>query len=206
MYTQDQLYEFYKEFMEPRIEKNIQGLISIQKEKGLQAKDTLLSCADRLFQKCIRQQQEGTKQPIRYIHFFYMNLSLLTGNYDIQINAFNEQSYMDKTESMELWNPSFIMEFFAEEMREMEAEGKKQVFRFGYPQMMELKKRSYPIYTILAGQFILNHVEDIAGLPSFSEMEKAEGLQMVFGGYMDAGIQIWPKIQPEEEKIQEEKQ
>lgn len=206
MYTQDQLYEFYKEFMEPRIEKNIQELTFIQKEKGLQAKDTLLSCADRLFQKCIRQQQEGTKQPIRYIHFFYMNLSLLTERYDIQVNAFNEQSYMDKTESMELWNPGFIMEFFAEEMREMEAEGKKQVIRFGYPQMMELKKRSYPIYTMLAGQFILNHVEDIAGLPSFSEMEKAESLQMVFGGYMDTGIQIWPKVQSEEENGQEEKQ
>lgn len=206
MYTQDQLYEFYKEFMEPRLEKNIQKITSAQEEKGIQARDALLTCADRLFQKCIRQQQEGKKQPIRYIHFFYLNLSLLTGCYDIQINAFNEQSYMDKTESMELWDPGFIMELFEEEMNEMEAEGKKQVFRFGYPQTMELKKRSYFIYAMLAGQFILNHIEEIAGLPSFSEMEKTEDLQMVFGGYMDKGIQIWPKVQPEESNGQEEKQ
>lgn len=205
MYTQDQLYEFYKEFMKPRIQKNIQEIRAIQEEKGLQLKDALLSRADRLFHKCIRQQQEGKKQPIRYIYFSWLNLSLLTGCYDIQINAFNEQSYMDKTESMELWNPAFIMEVFEKEMKELESEGKKQVFRFGYPQMMELKKRTYPIYTMLAGQFILNHVEDIAGLESFMEMEKAEGLQMVFGGYMDTGMQIWPKVQPEEENIQEER-
>ena len=205
MYTQDQLYEFYKEFMKPRIQKNIEEIRAIQEVKDLQLKDSLLSCADRLFQICILQQQEGKKQPIRYIYFSLLNLSLLTGCYDIQINAFNEQSFMDKTESMELWNPGFFMEFFEKEMRELEEEGKKQVFRFSYPQMMELKKRTYPIYTMLAGQFILNHVEDIAGLASFLEMEKAEGLQMVFGGYMDTGMQIWPKVQPEEENVQEER-
>lgn len=205
MYTQDQLYEFYKEFMKPRIQKNIEEIRAIQEEKDLQLKDSLLSCADRLFQKCILQQQEGKKQPIRYIYFSLLNLSLLTGCYHIQINAFNEQSFMDKTESMELWNPGFFMEFFEKEMRELEEEGKKQVFRFSYPQMMELKKRTYPIYTMLAGQFILNHVEDIAGLASFLEMEKVEGLQMVFGGYMDTGMQIWPKVQPEEENVQEER-
>ena len=32
--------------------------------------------------------------------------------------------------------------------------------------------------------------EEIAGIPAFGRMEKEEGLQMVFGGYMDTGIQM----------------
>ena len=71
MYTQDQLYEFYKEFMKPRIQKNIQEIRAIQEEKGLQLKDALLSRADRLFHKCIRQQQEGKKTAYT-LHIFFL--------------------------------------------------------------------------------------------------------------------------------------
>ncbi len=200
MYTQDQLYEFYKEFMESRLEKNTQKILSVQDEK-----ESLLTCMDRLFQKCIQQQQEGIKQPVRYIHFFSLNLSVLTECYNIQINAFSEQSYMDRTESIEFWNPGFIMELFEKEIKEMEEEGRKKVFRFGYPQMMDLKKRSYSIYAIMAGRFILNHVEEIAALTSFSEMKKEEEFQMIFGGYMDKGVQIWPKVRSIEKSSQEKK-
>ena len=34
-------------------------------------------------------------------------------------------------------------------------------------------------------------VGDITSLASFQEMKKAKDMQIVFGGYMDKGIQIW---------------
>lgn len=199
MYRQEEYLDFAKEYLSSNMERNKELLAKEFEKNGSQIRDVLLSCMDRLFQKCIKQQMEGIKRPIRYIHFFYLNLAVLTGNYDIQINAFSEESYMDATESMEFWKPSFMMQMYKRDMEELEKEAKKQVIRFGYSQMLEVKERSYLLYLILAGQYLAGLAEAIAEIPSFYKMEKADGIQMVFGGYMDTGIQIWPKIQPERE-------
>ena len=203
MYSQEEYLVFAKEFLSPQSEKCREQMAVILNKKGNETRDALLSVMEQLFQQCIRQQKEGVKKPIRYIHFFYLNLAVLTGCYDIQINAFSEESYMDKMESIEFWNPSFITDLYKKDMEELEIEGKRQVIHFGYPQMLEIKERSYLLYVMMTGQYLASLSEEIAGIPAFGRMEKAEGLQMVFGGYMDTGIQIWPKIRQEEEKIQE---
>lgn len=200
MYSQEEMFKFAKEYLAPKLELDRKFLREELNQNGKKIKEDLLACTDNLFHQCIRQQKEKLKQPIRYVHFFYLNLSVLTGCYDIQMNAFSEQSYMDKTESVGFWNPSFVMNLYKKDMDEMEKEAKRQVVRFGYPQMMELKERSFIFYVMLAGEYLQGMTEDIIALPSFHEMEKKQGLQIVFGGYMDVGIQIWPKA------VQEEKQ
>ncbi len=205
MYKQERMYGFIQEFMEPRIQRSLNQLKNGLNQKSGQMSHELLSCTDRLFKKCIFQQRKGIKQPIRYIHFFYLNLSVLTGKYDIQVNAFSEQSYMDKTESMELWNPEFFMELYEKDMEEMEKEAKKQIPQFGYSQMIDLKRSIFGIYTKMIGQYLLMTAEDIAEIPSFCEMKKAEGIQMIYGGYMDICFQLWPIPKLEETAWQEEK-
>lgn len=47
----------------------------------------------------------------------------------------------------------------------------------------------------MLGQFFIKEATHIAELSSFGEMDREETLQMVFGGYMDRGIQIWPPLE-----------
>ena len=192
MYDKGQLNEFAKEFMAPRLDRSMSRLQQAMGTEDLSIKKELLSCVDGLFKRCIRQQQEGNKQAVRYIHFFYLRLSVLTRQYDIQINAFSEQSYMDDVETMTLWKPDFIMKYYEEDMKAMEKEAEKRMIRFGYPQLIELRERCFALYVALTGQYLASAAGDIAGLESFHKMHKAEGVQIIFGGYMDKGIQIWP--------------
>ena len=71
-------------------------------------------------------------------------------------------------------------------------EAGQQSIRVGYPQLMELRERSFAIYAMLTGQYLMSVSGDIAGLESFHEMKKTDDIQIIFGGYMDKGIQIWP--------------
>lgn len=202
MYDCGEYFDFAKEYLRPRLEADRLLLREELKKNGESIKKDLLTCTDRLFQKCISQQKEKIKQPIRYVHFFYLNLAVLTGRYDIQMNAFSAQSYLDKTESVDFWNPAFVMDLYEKDMKKLEKEAKRQIIRFGYPQMLEIKERSFIFYAMLAGEYLLGMAEDIVALSSFHEMKKSSEIQIVFGGYMDAGIQIWPKAV----KVQEEKQ
>lgn len=190
MYNRDQLNEFAREFMAPRLERNIRDLQQTIVREGAGIKQELLSCMDSLFQKCIRQQ-EGGRQPVRYIHFFYLRLSVLIQRYDIQVSMFSEQSYMDDVETMTLWNPAFIMGYYEEDMEAVRQEAGKQIIHFDYPQLMELRERCFAIYAMLTGQYLMSVAGDIVGLSSFHQMKKTEDIQIVFGGYMDKGIQIW---------------
>ncbi len=199
MYNRDQLNEFAREFMAPRLERNIRDLQQKIAREGAGIKQELLSCMDSLFQKCIRQQERG-RQPIRYIHFFYLRLSVLIQQYDIQVSMFSERSYMDDVETMTLWNPAFIMRYYEEDMEAVGREAGRQVIRFGYPQLMELRERCFAVYAMLTGQYLMGVAGDIAGLPSFHQMKKAEDIQIVFGGYMDKEIQIWPPTAQEGEQ------
>lgn len=191
MYNKEQLNEFAKDFIMPRLEKNIKKIQQAIALNDIMIKRELLSCVDNLFKTCIYQQQEDAKQPIRYLHFFYLRLAVLTQQYDIQINAFSEQSYMDRIETMMFWNPDFIMKYYQEDMEAIEQEARKQVLHFGYLQLMELREKCFAIYILLIGQYLMRVAEDITNLASFQEMKKAENMQIVFGGYMDKGIQIW---------------
>lgn len=191
MYSREQLNEFAKEFIVPRLEGNIKQIQQEIIQDGAKIKGELLSCVDSLFKKCISQQQKKDKQPIRYIHFFYLRLAVLTQQYDIQINAFSEQSYMDAIETMTLWKPDFIMNYYEEDIAAIEKEARKQVVRFGYSQLIALRQRCFSIYVMLIGQYLMGVAGDIADLESFRQMGKTEDIQIVFGGYMDKGIQLW---------------
>lgn len=199
MYNREQLNEFAKEFMTPRLEKNVKQLQQEIAQNGAKIKRELLSCIDSLFNKCISQQQKKNKQSIKYIHFFYLRLAVLTQQYDIQINAFSEQSYMDDIETMTFWKPDFIMKYYEDDIAAIEKEARKQVVRFEYSQLMELRQRCFSIYVMLIGQYLMSVVGDIAILESFHQMKKTEDIQIVFGGYMDKGIQLWALAAQKEE-------
>ncbi len=199
MDNREQLTGFAKGFMAPRLERNIKDLQQTIDREGAGIKRDLLSCMDSLFKMCIHQQK-ADKQPVRYIHFFYLRLSVLIQQYDIQVNVFSERSYMDDVETMTLWKPRFIMKYYEEDMEAVRQEAGKQIIRFGYPQLMELRERSFAIYAMLTGQYLMSVAGDIAGLDSFRQMKKKDDIQIVYGGYMDKGIQIWPLAAREEKQ------
>ncbi len=191
MYSKEQLNEFAKDFLMPRLDRNIKKIQQTVALESIMIKKELLSCVDNLLKKCISQQREETKQPIRYLHFFYLRLAVITQQYDIQINVFSEQSYMDQIETMMLWKPDFIMNYYRDDIEAIEQEARNQVLHFGYPQLMELREKCFAIYIVLIGQYLMSVIEDITSLASFQEMKKADDMQIVFGGYMDKGMQIW---------------
>ncbi len=67
MYSQEEYLVFAKEFLSPRLEKCREQMAVILNKKGNETRDALLSVMEQLFQRCIRQQKEGVKKPIRYI-------------------------------------------------------------------------------------------------------------------------------------------
>lgn len=193
MIEKGEINKFAKDFMEQRLGDNLKRMQKTLQTEGKSISREFTDPFDRLFRKCLEQQKKGKKKAIRYIHIFYLKSAMLTQKLEYQINAYTEMSYMDETECMELWYPSFIMDYYKRDIEELDKEAKKRVVRYAYPQLRELQERWYSVYTVLVGQYIMQAAGEIVNLDSYKDMEKDDAIQIIYGGYMDKGIQIWPQ-------------
>lgn len=162
-------------------------------QQGQAEKKEFLDCMNRLFTKCREEQEKGKKKPIRYVYLFYLNAALLTETYEIQINAFSEEAYLDQTECMQLWVPRLFVESFQSTFETLDRKVGREVIRYNSRMKMELKQKLFYIYLLFLQQFLMREIGEAEKLDSFQRMEKHETLQIVFGGYMSEGVLLWPK-------------
>lgn len=195
LFKLEELNEFAKEFLEKRLQNVIKQIGSTLKCDAEKIRKDYLNACDKLFLQCIRQQEKGEKDAIRFVYFFFLKSALLTGKHEIQINAYTKDGYMDKVETMELWHPSFITDIFEQDMKELDLAAKKKIMHYSYSQYMELREKCFPIYVSFIGKYIISEIAKVTELASYQKMNKEEEFEMIYGGYMDKGIRVWPPMQ-----------
>lgn len=194
MRNPEELNAFAKEFITERLESSTAQMRELLKRDGAKIRKEYLNACERLFTKCLKQQEKGEKAAIRFVYFFYLKSALLTGKHEIQINAYSSEGYLDSVETMELWYPSFIMDIYEKDMQELDAEAKKKILHYGYPQYMELREKCYPIYISFVGKYLMTEIQNITVLEAFQKIQKEDDFEIAFGGYMDRGIRLFPPM------------
>ena len=195
MQSISELNTFAKEMLGERLEDSTKKIILELERNQTAIRRGYLTKFNELFQDCIEQQQCGQKGNAAYVHIFYLNSALYTQKYELQLQVFDQMSYLDKSECMALWMPELFAKHFHDDMEWFERVASQQIVGFRYSHMMEIKRKYYTIYLGMIGQFFLREAAQIAELPSYKNMKKVEGIQIIFGGYMDQGIQIWPPLE-----------
>lgn len=188
------LDDFAKDFFSERLVASTGQIREKLKSDENTIRKEYLDACDRLFTKCNMQQERGEKGPIRFIYFFYLKSAMLTGKNEIQMNAYTELGYMDRVETVEFWYPNFIMDVFEQDMKLLDIEAKKRVMHYGYEHYMELKDKCFPLYISYIGKYIMMEMEKVISLQSFKKMKKTDDFEIVYSGYMDKGIRVFPPM------------
>lgn len=194
MRNPEELNIFAKEFITERLERSTVRMREELKKNAAKIRKEYLNACEGLFQRCLKQQEKGEKAAIRFMYFFYLKSALLTGKHEIQINAYSNEGYMDSVETMKLWYPSFIMDIYEKDMQELDAAAKKKILHYGYPQYMELRERCFPIYISFVGKYLMTEIGNVTALEAFQKIQKEEDFEIIFGGYMDRGIRLFPPM------------
>lgn len=195
MLSLSQLDSFSKEVLEERVNNNIEDIRQRMNKNPGKLESNFLKLFDDLFMECVAMQERKEKGKIAFIHIFYLKSPVITESYEMQINLFDKNSYMDQTDCYRLFVPEFFIQYYKEDMEYFYKKAKMNVFGFNYANYQEIRLKYYDLYLLLIGQFFLNLVKRIVELPSFLKMEKEEGLVIIYGGYMDRGLQIYPPVE-----------
>ena len=152
--------------------------------------DILAGLEERLgevFQKAQQMQKADRKGKICTMGISYLQSSVLTGNYELRIDLYDKEFYLDSAECCTYWNPAFITEYI-------------QYFKYNIhgkvPQI-----RTYEIQEFMDG-YIINYLYLLAQFleqimpqilckirPAFREVMD-DGMHVIFGEYMGKGMII----------------
>lgn len=170
--------------------------ISLEWERGKeQIRKEYLGIFDELFQKCIGLQKEGGKGRIKFIDIFYLHSSLLTETYELQLELFDRNFYKDSQPCFVNWKPDFFIRHFEEDLAAFEKKAKNEIIQFDYSVFWDVKKRYYSMFLVMIGEFFRREIDHVRELISYQELYKEEDVRIIYGAYMDQGVQIWPVLE-----------
>ena len=188
---QQQIMEIGKEIMEPIFMGQLPKLMKNYKDEET---DILAGLEERLgevFQKAQQMQNADRKGKICTMGISYLQNSVLTGSYELRIDLYDKEFYLDSAECCTYWKPEFITRYLLKDVEHF-----KNVIRFKVPQI-----RGYEIQQFIDG-YLLNYMYLLAQffqqiLPQVLDKTKTlfqevaeENMSVIFGEYMGKGIVV----------------
>lgn len=195
--TQEEINTFAKETFQELLKQSTKSILQELKQNTSSAKKEFLQAVDSVLTLGYQMQQRKEKEAIAFLYIFYLKSSLLTGTYEFQINLFDKRFYFDKQECYGFWIPRLFVKYFEEDLTNFYEKARKHLIQFGYAGKQEVKLRYYDAYLAMIGQFIIKEGPELAKLSSFQKLEKEEDIRILFGGYMDRGIRVYPPLSVE---------
>ncbi len=144
-----------------------------------------------VFQKAQQMQKADKKGKICTMGISYLQNSVLTGSYELRIDLYDKEFYLDSAECCTYWKPEFITRYLLKDVEHF-----KNVIRFKVPQI-----RGYEIQQFIDG-YLLNYMYLLAQffqqiLPQVLDKTKTlfqevaeENMSVIFGEYMGKGIVV----------------
>ncbi len=172
------------ELMEPILYHSITTLLQEYKKDEEKILRTFQDVLEELYLKAKEMQLSGKKDSFSYLGVCYCLSSVYTGNYEIRLDLYNEEFYLDESECCVYWKPDFIMSFFIKDIKHFEKAIKQkipQVKTYEEQQFMTGYMRNY-MYVLL--EFLRQKMPNVLQQMQEHGLRISQGFQVFFGEYM----------------------
>lgn len=128
------------------------------------------------------------KGKIEYIHMSYLLSSLLTGKFELRIDFYNNERYLDEIETEAYWTADFIASYFEEDFRYFQSLLKKEHVRV---KDYEVRNLAVDFGGLYLSAFAVSFQSILTELPvnRFLHLFE-EQVSIVYGGFQDKSMPI----------------
>lgn len=188
---QQQIMQIGKEMMEPIFMEQLPELMKNYKDEEEKILGDLFEKIRDVFIKAEKMQKAGIKGAICMMGISYLQSSTLTGNYELRIDLYDKDFYLDSAECATYWEPKFITRYLLKDVEYF-----KNVIRFKVPQI-----KTYEIQQFIDG-YILNYIyllvqffqqmlpQTLCKVKTLFEETAVDDMKVIFGEYMGKGIVV----------------
>lgn len=172
------------QFMEPVLYQSFTALLQAYKRDEERIFGAFQNALEELYSKAKEMQLSGKKDSLSSLGICYCLSSVYTGNYEVRLDVYNEEFYLDESECCVYWEPDFIVSYLVEDMeyfRKVIKQKISQIKIYEEQQFLTGYMRNY-MYALL--EFLRQEMPNVPEQMQKRGIQVAEEFQVFFGEYM----------------------
>lgn len=185
MDRQQMILEKGRQMMEPIFQDSMEQMMKEYKLRENEILNELCGKVAGLFELAKKMQEEGARDPITDLGICYLLSSNLTGNYELRLDLYDRDFYLDEEECCTYWEPEFLTTYLKKDREYFKKEIRKQIPQIKTYEMqdfLDLYRNNY-MYILL--QFFQQMLPEIfKRIEKKSEGITTEEFRVIFGEYM----------------------
>ena len=153
----------------------------------------LLESVKVLLRKYETAQQNGNKGKLKAIQFSFLHLSVLKGDFEIYIEAFDNRWYLNRYEVNGIWKANIVYDYYEEYVTFLIKKCEQNIKDFSYKEKQKLRKKAVLDFHTMTIRILSEHVQKIVELEEFQKLDiEMQGI-ISFGEYMSESqpICLW---------------
>lgn len=171
-------------FMQPVLRQSMTALMKAYKTNEAMILEAFRNAVEELFLTAVEQQLNGKKGALSYMGICYCLSSIYTGNYELRLDLYDGDFYLDEGECCVYWDPSFFAPYLENDIAYFRKTIRQKVPRirtYEEQQFIAGYMRNY-MYIVL--EFLKQKMPDVLGQIKKNSVEISGELQIFFGEYM----------------------
>ncbi|MDR0469906.1 MAG: hypothetical protein LBH09_08035 [Peptococcaceae bacterium] len=159
----------------------------------------IISAFRNAFVQAADLQRFKEKGAVQYLILSHLYSSVWLGGYSVKLDIFDNRLYADPHEIDAYLTMDWLHGFLADDMAYFK---KVLVTRISSLQAYELEQVKYRhvyYYHAAALALIAENIPALLRLPEFGSLIVDPEFEVLFGGYMDKTVAIWPKVEEDNE-------
>ncbi|HEX3077399.1 MAG TPA: hypothetical protein VHQ24_11105 [Lachnospiraceae bacterium] len=190
--------EYLAGIMEEQYKHSIALFLHEFKDRKQVYKQEFMKVIDQVLLKGIEKQENGRKERIAYICIFFLKSSIMTSSYQMQINLYDQNLYMDRNDVFTKWDTTFLMKYFENDIAVLNRMAKQRIYHWGYKEYQLLTMEYVKMYMDLLELYCADFIRDMLLLESYDRINKEDTVKVYYGGYLNQLHCIYPLEVPKE--------
>ncbi len=179
------LAEFQEKYVNDKWVYKFLEVDEIYKADKAAIEDNLIRTFEEVCKQAVALQEKRLKGEIKYIYFSLLRTSILENKGEYRIDLYDENWFLDKSDTSINMDLNFIyvpLFDFIKELKEKKTQYGRTITDMDIEDIMLREVYKFHVLTV---EFLKNMVEKFITTSAYEAMEKADGIKILAGEYMD---------------------
>ena len=158
-------------------------------------------CMQGYLKKIIKMQQTGLKDEIGHINLSLLRTKLLSREYHVRLDAYNDQWYLDRVECTGIYEVRHFYGRLAEFADLLEKMRKESFVGLPFGEINDRFFHESRRYLVTVSEFLRDAIKKVLKTKEYQELKRAPIFQIYFGEFQDALMIVYKEDhEPKEAK------
>ena len=186
---EEQLLSSVEDYLQQHTNETVSRIMADFDDQFGQILDEFHQVIKTCSEQTIRQQTDSDKGKLKYIIISFLNSSVITQTYDLQVDFYDDRMYLDENTATGYWRPGFMVPYLKlDDINTLQTLFSQKVTRVMDYEMLELQYGFIGILSSLYPHFCAKLIQHSRHL--LCEVEKEDEIPVLFGIYMESAPYI----------------